>query len=276
VFDGLRSYICRHQRSILLVDGGSGFREDVVTLYASDNIQVASVTSPDAALDRVSTVDYDCVVIDIAAAPGQGLDLVERVRACDGCADIPIVAYTEAPAGEAEEERLEELGRTGTLRRARSTDALLQEIALVLHLPGYDSLLLSGANTHKDPYLAGRKVLVIDDDFRNIFALTSALEQQDMEVVYAETGRDGIDLLQARADIDIALIDVMMPELDGYDTMREIRKIDELAALPLIAVTAKAMKGDREKCMEAGASDYLAKPVDIERLLSMLRVWLYK
>lgn len=124
--------------------------------------------------------------------------------------------------------------------------------------------------------LAGKKVLIVDDDVRNIFALTSMLEHHQLETQYAENGRDGLELLQNTPGIDVVLMDVMMPEMDGYETMRAIRQIPEFASLPIIALTAKAMKGDREKCIEAGASDYITKPVDSEQLLSLLRVWLYQ
>jgi CheY-like chemotaxis protein len=124
--------------------------------------------------------------------------------------------------------------------------------------------------------LSGRKVLIVDDDVRNIFAITSVLERHKMDVIYAENGRDGIDILKKTPSVDVVLMDVMMPEMDGYETMRAIRGINKFKMLPIIALTAKAMKGDREKCIEAGASDYIAKPVDTEQLLSLLRVWLYK
>ncbi len=129
----------------------------------------------------------------------------------------------------------------------------------------------------KDPILENRKVLIIDDDMRNIFALTSLLERYDMQVLYAENGKDGIEMLKNVAGIDVALVDIMMPEMDGYEAMRQIRAMDEsFRSVPLIALTAKAMKGDREKCIEAGASDYITKPADSEQLLSLLRVWLFK
>ena len=131
-----------------------------------------------------------------------------------------------------------------------------------------------GQLRQKEPSMKGRKVLIVDDDIRNIFSLTSVLEQYKIDVVYAENGRDGIDLLRNDPDIDLGLIDIMMPEMDGFQTIREIRRYGPLAQVPLIAVTAKAMKGDRQKCIEAGASDYIAKPVDIDLLLSLLRVWI--
>jgi CheY-like chemotaxis protein len=159
-------------------------------------------------------------------------------------------------------------------------DRLLDETALFLHrveanLPPPTRRILE--QLHKtDPVLAGKKVLIVDDDVRNIFALTSVLERYEMQILYAENGKDGIEVLQSNADIDIILMDVMMPEMDGYETMRAIRKMRKFKSLPMIALTAKAMKGDREKCIDAGASDYITKPVDTEQLLSLLRVWLYK
>ena len=127
-----------------------------------------------------------------------------------------------------------------------------------------------------DPLLAGKKVLIVDDDVRNIFALTSVLERYEMQILYAENGKDGIEVLQHNPDVNVILMDVMMPEMDGYETMRAIRKMRKFKSLPIISLTAKAMKGDREKCIEAGASDYITKPVETEQLLSLLRVWLYK
>jgi CheY-like chemotaxis protein len=159
-------------------------------------------------------------------------------------------------------------------------DRLLAETALFLHrveanLPQPKRQMLEQLY-RLDPVLVGKKVLIVDDDVRNIFALTSVLERHQMQALYAENGRDALELLQNTPDINVVLMDVMMPEMDGYETMRAIRKLRKFKALPIIALTAKAMKGDREKCIEAGASDYITKPVDIEQLLSLLRVWLYK
>jgi len=157
---------------------------------------------------------------------------------------------------------------------------LLDETALFLHrveenLPEPKRQMLEQLHK-KDPVLATKKALIIDDDMRNIFALTSLLERYDMQVLYAENGRDGIETLKNTQGIDVALVDIMMPEMDGYEAMRQIREMPQFKSLPLIALTAKAMKGDREKCIEAGASDYITKPADSEQLLSLLRVWLFK
>jgi CheY-like chemotaxis protein len=166
------------------------------------------------------------------------------------------------------------------IKDARSPERLLDETALFLHrvtrnLPEPKRKMLEQLH-RTDPVLTGRKVLIVDDDVRNIFALTTFLERSEMQVLFAESGREGIATLQDTPDIDVVLMDVMMPELDGYETMRSIRENSRFRSLPIIAVTAKAMKGDREKCIEAGASDYIAKPVDMDQLLSLLRVWLYR
>ncbi len=193
---------------------------------------------------------------------------------------LPIIVYTGRELTRAQETELKRIADTIIIKDVRSPERLLNETALFLHrvqanLPQTKRQMLEQLHQN-DPVLAGKKVLIVDDDVRNIFALTSMLEQQQMQVLYAENGRDGIAKLQETPDIDIVLMDVMMPEMDGYETMKAIREIAEFASLPMIALTAKAMKGDREKCIEAGASDYITKPVDTEQLLSLLRVWLYR
>jgi CheY-like chemotaxis protein len=177
------------------------------------------------------------------------------------------------------EEELEfsRLSRTGVLRRATANERLLDESVLLLHraeadLNASQQRLLEELR-ETDLTLFGKKVLVVDDDVRNIFALTSLLEDHNLKVVHAENGRAGIELLKKMPDVDLVLMDIMMPEMDGYETMRAIREIPEFRQLPIIALTAKAMKGDRAKCIEAGASDYITKPVDLEQLFSVLRVW---
>ncbi len=197
-----------------------------------------------------------------------------------GLRKLPTIVYTGKQLTKREEAELGRLAESMIIKDARSPERLLDETALFLHrikanLPEGKRRMLE--NLHRtDPTLAGRTVLIVDDDVRNIFALTTFLERSEMKVVYAESGRDGIALLQETPDIEAVLMDIMMPEMDGYETMREIRQMPRFRHLPIIAVTAKAMKGDREKCIEAGASDYIAKPVDMDQLLSLLRVWLYR
>jgi CheY-like chemotaxis protein len=191
---------------------------------------------------------------------------------------VPVIVYTGKELSKKQETELRRLAETIIIKDVKSPDRLLDETALFLHrveseLPAEKRRMLEQLHSH-DPSLTGRKALIVDDDVRNIFALTSVLEQHDMEVYYAENGRDGIRLLEETPGIDVVLMDVMMPEMDGYEAMRRIRELPAFRSLPIIALTAKAMKGDREKCIEAGASDYITKPMDTEQLLSLLRVWL--
>ena len=179
-----------------------------------------------------------------------------------------------------EQSALKKAAKSVILKDVRSPERLLDEVTLFLHrveanLPESKRKIIEQARKN-DPLLVGKKVLVVDDDVRNIFSLTAVLEQSRMQVLSAENGKDAIALLQKTPDIDIVLMDVMMPEMDGYKTVRVIRKLPKLKNLPIISLTAKAMKGDREKCIEAGASDYITKPVNTEQLLSLLRVWLYR
>jgi CheY-like chemotaxis protein len=192
--------------------------------------------------------------------------------------DLPVIVHTGKDLTKRETARIKKLAETIIIKDADSMERLVDETALFLHRD-VANLSESQKNMMKrvnvtDPRLEGKKVLVVDDDIRNIFALTSVLERQKMEVVYAENGRDGIEMLRKTPGIEGVLMDIMMPGMDGFEAMREIRQISKFKTVPIIAVTAKAMKGDRQKCLEAGASDYITKPVDTEQLLSLLRIWL--
>ena len=191
---------------------------------------------------------------------------------------MPVIVQTGKDLTKRETAKIKALAETLIIKDADSMERLVDETALYLHRDVAD-LSETQKNIMKrvnaaDPRLQGKKVLVVDDDIRNIFALTSVLERQNMEVVYAENGRDGIDVLNRTPGISGVLMDIMMPGMDGFEAMREIRQIGKFRTVPIIAVTAKAMKGDRQKCIEAGASDYITKPVDTEQLLSLLRIWL--
>ena len=191
-----------------------------------------------------------------------------------------MIVYSPKELSRKQEIHLKRLGQTLVLRDIRSPERLLDEAALYLHrpvggLPEPQRQLLDKLH-NAGTLLIGKKVLIVDDDIRNIFAMTSLLEPFGMQILSAETGRGAIALLQETSDIDVVLMDIMMPDMDGYDTMRSIRKVAKFRSLPVIAITAKAMKGDREKCIEAGASDYISKPVDTDQLLALLRVWLHR
>jgi CheY-like chemotaxis protein len=209
-----------------------------------------------------------------------GFDVLERIRDDVSLADVPVVVFTGRELSAEEDAQLHTMARSIVVKGVESPERLLDETSLFLHrivteLPQEKQRMLDRL-TSSDEDLVGRKVLLVDDDARNIFALSSVLERRGMHVLTATTGREAIALLETTSDVAIVLMDIMMPEMDGYQTMEAIRTKAEFRRLPIIALTAKAMKGDREKCLEAGASDYLAKPVNTEQLLSALRMWLHR
>jgi CheY-like chemotaxis protein len=220
----------------------------------------------------------DQIVIDLRLRDTQATQLIEKLQKLAGPEMPPVLLYSKRKPTEEEQSQMTQLARISVVRHAQSPERVLYETALLLHRNDSDlseeQRGLLAEVYRNDEALVGRKVLVVDDDLRNIFALTSALEQRGLDVVHAENGRAGIDLLKTSGNIDIVLMDIMMPEMDGYQTMRAIRQLPEFEALPIIALTAKAMKGDREKCIEAGASDYVPKPVDLDHLFAVMRVWM--
>jgi CheY-like chemotaxis protein len=209
-----------------------------------------------------------------------GFELLGAMQLTPSLKDLPIVVFTGKELTGDEEERLKLVAKSVVLKDVQSMERLFDETALFLHrvvseLPTPKRQLIERIHGSND-VLRHRKVLVVDDDVRNIFALTSILENHEMEVVSATNGRQAIEMLEGTPDLSVVLMDIMMPEMDGYETIRRIRENSQLKTLPILALTAKAMKGDREKCLEAGASDYIAKPVNTDQLLSLLRVWLYR
>jgi CheY-like chemotaxis protein len=251
-----------------------------VELVGGTDVHTTEVASGEEALAALQEQAYDCMVLDLGLPDMTGFQLVSRVKSEVGLRKLPTIVYTGKSLTTKEEAELRRLAESVVIKDARSPERLFDETALFLHRvtetlsPERRRMLEQLHRT--DPALSGRTVLIVDDDVRNIFALTTLLERSEMNVVYAESGRDGIMKLQETPGIDAVLMDIMMPEMDGYETMQAIRQIPRFRSLPIIAVTAKAMKGDREKSIEAGASDYIAKPVDPDQLLSLLRVWLYR
>jgi CheY-like chemotaxis protein len=265
-------------KNLLIVEDDEAQRKAIVGLIGDGDVQSVAVATGDEALTELRSAHFDCMVVDLGLPDMSGFDLIERLKKELGLYDLPVIVYTAKELSPKEETRLRRLAETVIIKDARSPERLLAETALYLHR-SHDRLKESQRRVLEeqektDPSLSGKKILIIDDDVRNIFSLTSLLERYNMQIIYAENGRDGIDLLKSAPDVDAVLIDVMMPEMDGYETMREIRKIETFKTLPVIALTAKAMKGDREKCIEAGASDYISKPANVDRLLSLLRVFL--
>jgi CheY-like chemotaxis protein len=279
-FDRLRTYVTPHAKRLLVVEDNDIERKSIVELLAHDDIEITAVASGGAALNLLFDRRFDCCVVDLRLPDMSGFELLEKIQAEQHLRDIPVVVFTGKDLNDEEYERLRAVAKSVVVKDVRSPERLFDETSLFLHRrvrelsDGKRALLetLHGSNEQ----LKGKKVLVVDDDARNIFALTTLLENHEMEVLNATNGRAAIDVIQQTPDLSAVLMDIMMPEMDGYATMREIRNHPRYRYLPILALTAKAMKGDREKCLQAGASDYIAKPVDTDQLLSLLRVWLHR
>jgi HAMP domain-containing protein/CheY-like chemotaxis protein len=279
-FDRIKTYVSPHRKRLLVIEDDEIERQSIVELLLHDDIEVAAVGSGAEALHALEDRSFECCVVDLRLPDMSGFDLLERIKTDAGLRDLPVVVFTGKELSDDEAERLKGLAKSVVIKDVQSPERLFDETALFLHrvvadLPAAKRELLQRLHGSND-VLRRRKVLVVDDDARNIFALTTVLENQEMDVVSATNGRQAIELISTTPDLSVVLMDIMMPEMDGYETMREIRRQPHLRMLPILALTAKAMKGDREKCLQAGASDYIAKPVNTDQLLSLLRVWLYR
>ncbi len=276
----IQQFLVRGKRSLLVVEDDKMQRDAIVDLIGGTDVQIIAAETGQKALEALKSMRFDCMVLDLTLPDISGFDLLDKIGKEESLRDLPIVIYTAKELDRKEVTRLKRIAKTIVVKDARSPERLLDETALFLHrshasLPEQQRRMLDEFHA-ADGGLAGRTVLIVDDDLRNIFALSSVLERQQMRVVFAENGRDGIEVLEKDPSIEIVLMDIMMPEMDGYDTMRAIRQVPKFKSLPIITLTAKAMKGDRDKCISAGASDYITKPVDVAQLLSLMRVWLHQ
>jgi len=272
-------------RRVLVVEDDARQRESIRQLLANDDVRITAVASAGEALLELQSATFDCMVVDFNLPDRSGYDLLEQMSRQEGGAFPPVIVYTGRALSRDEEQRLRRFSRSIIIKGARSPERLLDEVTLFLHqvesnLPPDRQQMLKVVRD-RESRLEGRRVLIVEDDVRNIFALSSILEPKGVTVVIARNGREALDAL-ARASpnpsesIDLVLMDIMMPEMDGLTAMREIRKRSEWKNLPIIALTAKAMRDDHEKCLAAGANDYIAKPLDVEKLLSLVRVWMPK
>jgi CheY-like chemotaxis protein/HAMP domain-containing protein len=278
-FDQITAFAERRVRRLLVVEDDDAQRMSIVELIGNGDVTTTAVATGAEALDALQSEPFDCMVVDLKLPDMTGFELIEKIQKDLGRTDLPIIVYTGKELTQKEETQLRKVADAIIVKEVSSPERLLAETALFLHrveanLPEPKRRMLEQLH-RRDPVLAGRKVLIVDDDVRNIFALTSALESHNMDVVHAENGQEGIDTLQETEGIEAVLMDIMMPGMDGYEAIRAIRQIERFKNLPIIALTAKAMKADRDRCIEAGASDYISKPLDIDQLLSLLRVWLY-
>jgi len=278
----IKEYSAPRRKRLLVVEDNPAEQLSIRELLGYDDIDVTVVATGSEAIAAFKGQGFDCVVLDLRLPDISGFDVLERFRDTPslGDRDLPVIVFTGKELSPEEDARLHSLARSVVVKGVESPERLLDETALFLHrvvadLPVEKQRLLDRLH-HSDDALVGKKVLVVDDDVRNIFALSSVIERRGMTVMTAGTGREAIAKLESTPEIAILLMDIMMPEMDGYETMQVIRQNPSFRRLPIIALTAKAMKGDREKCLEAGASEYLAKPVNTEQLLSSLRMWLHR
>jgi CheY-like chemotaxis protein len=276
----IKSYAQPRLKRLLIVEDNEAEQLSIQTLLGHDDVEMVTVGTGAEALDLMRAEPFDCVVLDLRLPDMSGFDVLEMLKSESALSDIPVIVFTGRELSAEEDAQLHTMARSIVVKGVESPERLLDETALFLHrvvtdLPADKQRMLERLNG-SDEDLVGRTVLLVDDDARNIFALSSILERRGMKVLTATTGREAIETLEKADAVSLVLMDIMMPEMDGYQTTAQIRQNARFKKLPIITLTAKAMKGDREKCLEAGASDYLAKPVNTEQLLSALRMWLHR
>ncbi|CAM5796716.1 HAMP domain-containing protein [Rhizobacter fulvus] len=278
--DRIKEFVEPRTRRLLVVEDNDNERAAIEALLGHDDIELSTAATGEEALKAMRERPFDCVVLDLRLPDMSGFDLLKQIQAEPALGDMPVVVYTGKDLSADDTKLLKTMSKSIILKDVQSPERLLDETALFLHrvvsqLPADKQQMLQRLHSTNES-LKGRKVLVVDDDARNIFALTSLLENQEMDVIAATNGRDAIRLVEETPDISLVLMDIMMPDMDGYETMRQVRLRPAFRNLPILALTAKAMKGDREKCLDAGASDYISKPVNTAQLLSLMRVWLFR
>ncbi len=278
--DRIKKYAEPRRKRLLVVEDNPAEQMSITELLGSDDIEIVNTGTGAGALEALRQQSCDCVVLDLRLPDMSGFEVLESIRADEALSDVPVVVFTGRELSAEEDALLHTMARSIVVKGVESPERLLDETALFLHrivtdLPAEKQRMLERL-TSSDEDLVGRTALLVDDDARNIFALSSVLERRGMRVLTATTGNEAIALIESTPELAIVLMDIMMPQMDGYQTIGAIREQPKFRRLPIIALTAKAMKGDREKCLEAGASDYLAKPVNTEQLLSALRIWLHR
>jgi CheY-like chemotaxis protein len=276
----IKEYTKPRRKTLLLVEDNLAEQMSIRELLSHDDIEISSTDTGTKALSALRQDSYDCVVLDLRLPDMSGFEILDQLRKDEALSRIPVVVFTGRELSVEEDLEIHSIARSIVVKGVESPERLLDETSLFLHrvvtdLPIEKQRMLEKLN-NSDEDLIGRTALLVDDDARNIFALSSVLERRGMKILAATTGAEAIALVESNPKIAIILMDIMMPDMDGYQTIDVIRKKPDFYRLPIIALTAKAMKGDREKCLEAGASDYLAKPVNTEQLLLAIRMWLHR
>jgi signal transduction histidine kinase/CheY-like chemotaxis protein len=279
-FNSIEQFLAQTLKNILIIVDNEPRQHKIMELVGSENVQTTLAVTVAAALQHLKEALFDCIILDMEIEQRSGLKLLEHMQQVEGLCQTPVIVYAERELTSAEETLLLQCADSLTVKTARSPERLLDEATLFLHqieanLPAPKRKMLRMVHD-KEAILRHKKVLIVDDDMRNVFALATVLEDNEMEVIFANNGLHALTMLEKHEDVAIILMDIMMPEMDGYEAMQKIRKQVRFRKLPIIALTAKAMKGDKAKCLEAGANDYLSKPVDTEQLISLMRVWLYR
>jgi CheY-like chemotaxis protein len=279
-FGRITEYVRPRRKKLLVVEDNADERLSITELLGHDDIDIETAETGAEAIATLREEPVDCVVLDLRLPDMSGFEVLEHIRDDGDLSNLPVVVFTGRELSPEADARLHTMARSVVVKGVESPERLLDETALFLHrvvsdLPVEKQRMLEKLH-NSDECLIGQKVLLVDDDARNIFALSSVLERRGMDVLTATTGTEAIQTLESTPEVAIVLMDIMLPEMDGYQTMEVIRANPTFRRLPIIALTAKAMKGDREKCLDAGASDYLAKPVNTEQLLSALRIWLHR
>ena len=279
-YEKINDIISKPLKKLLVVEDDEAMRMGIVELIEESDVAITPVESGQQALSLLKSESFDCIILDLGLGDMTGFDLLKKIGKKGKASKIPVIIYTGKDLTRNEEKKLQEYSDRIIIKGIKSPDRLLAETTLFLHrveaeLAEDKQKILKGVHS-KDDIMKDKKVLIVDDDMRNVFALTSLLEERGLEIVVGMNGKEALLRLEEHSDINLVLMDIMMPEMDGYEAMKEIRKQRKFSKLPMIALTAKAMQGDRDKCISSGANDYLTKPVDTERLLSVLRVWLYQ
>lgn len=280
VFRSIEDSIDKSVRKLLIVEDNKDEAKSMVALLEESIVAITVAETGKAAIDLLSSQSFDCMVLDLGLSDMSGFELLEYIQNMEGARRIPVIIHSGRDLGHEDERKLRRFAESIIIKGAKSPERLLNEVTLFLHLvesnlhPNKQRMIRTAID--KEAMLEGKKVLLVDDDMRNIFSLSSVLAEKNMIVIEAENGKEALARLEADHDIGIILMDIMMPEMDGYTAMRAIRMNPRLVNIPIIAMTAKALRGDHEKCMAAGASDYIAKPIEVDKLLSLIRVWIFQ
>jgi len=280
VFRSIEGSLAKSVRKLLIVEDDRNEANSMVALLEESGVDIVVAETGRAAIDLLASQSFDCLVLDLGLADMSGFELLEYIQGMEGARRTPVIIHSGRDLSHEEERKLRHFAESIIIKGAKSPERLLGEVTLFLHLvesklhPNKQRMIRTAID--KEAMLEGKKVLLVDDDMRNIFSLSSVLAEKNMVVIEAENGKEALARLEEHQDIGIILMDIMMPEMDGFTAMREIRKNPRLARIPIIAMTAKAMRGDQEKCMAAGASDYIAKPIEVDKLLSLIRVWTFQ